>query len=284
MTVIKALNNNMVLVCDAQGHDCICQGKGIGWSKKKGDSIDESLIERRFVPTNIDESRYFQQLFSEIPGELWKIAEDVVEFARRQYGINVSQKIILPLCDHMAGGIERYRTGVQLSNPILWDVKRIYPKEFKTGKYALKLIREQFGMEMLEDEAAFLAYHFVYAQLDNMPTGASPDMIVKLVGDIVEFVQQAFQITLNEEEWNYQRFLTHLKFFANRIISHQAYDENGDDEFYEEFRKKYPHVYRCVSRIADYILKEYEYTVPQEEWLYLMIHIERVTRKYRISK
>ena len=95
----------------------------------------------------------------------------------------------------------------------------------------MELIREQFGVEMLEDEAAFLAYHFVYAQLDNMPAGSSPDTIVKLVGDIVEFVQQAFQITLNEEEWNYQRFLTHLKFFANRIVSHQAYEEN-DDELY----------------------------------------------------
>lgn len=281
MTVIKALNNNMVLACDAQGNDCICQGKGIGWQKKKGDPIDESLVERQFVPASIDESRYFQQLFSEIPEEFWKIAEDVVEYAQRQYNIKVSHKIILPLCDHMAGSIERYRTDVQLTNPILWDIKRVYPKEFKVGKYALELIREQFGVEMLEDEAAFLAYHFINAQLDNTPAGASPDTIVKLVGDIVEFVQQAFQITLNEEEWNYQRFLTHLKFFANRIVSHQAYEENDDDELYEEIKKKYPHVYRCVYRIVDYILEEYEYTVPQEERLYLMIHIERVTRKYR---
>ena len=36
-----------------------------------------------------------------------------------------------------------------------------------------------------------------------MPAGSSRDAIVKLVGDIVEFVQQAFQITLNEEEWLY---------------------------------------------------------------------------------
>lgn len=284
MKVIKSLNNNMVLVRDAQGNDCICQGKGIGWQKRKGDYIDEGLIERRFVPANSDESRYFQQLFSEIPEELWKIAEDVVAFARRQYGIEVSQKIILPLCDHMAGSIERYHSGIHLTNPMLWDVKRVYPKEFKAGKYALEQVKEQFGVEMLEDEAAFLAYHFINAQLGSMPAGTSPDTIVKLVGDVVDLVQQSFQITLNEEEWNYQRFLTHLKFFTHRIVSHQGYEENSDDELYEDIKRKYPHVYRCVQRIAAYILKEYEYEVPQEEWLYLMIHIERVTRKYRRSK
>lgn len=284
MKVIKSLTNNMVLACDAQGSECICQGKGIGWQKKKGDPIDESLIERRFIPANNDESRYFQQLFSEIPGEFWKIAEDMVKFAQRQYGIKVAQKIILPLCDHMAGSVERYRTGVQLSNPILWDVKRAYPKEFKVGKYALELIREQFGVEMLEDEAAFLAYHFINAQLDNMSAGASPDTVVKLVSDIVELVQQSFQISLNEEDWNYQRFLTHLKFFANRIAVHQTYEEDNDEELYEDIRRRHPHVYRCVQRITDYIRREYTYEVPREEQLYLMIHIERVTRRLRRSQ
>ena len=283
MKVVKSLNNNMVLARDDQGNDCICQGKGIGWQKRRGDSVDESLIKRRFTPANADESRHFQQLFAEIPEEYWKIAEDVVDYARRDHEIRVSQKIILPLCDHMAGSVERYRTGVHLANPMLWDIKRVYPKEFKVGKYALEQIRQQFGVEMWEDEAAFLAYHFITAQLDNMPPGASPDAMVKLVGDVVNLVQDLFQITLNEEDWNYQRFLTHLKFFANRVVVHQTYGDDNDEELYEDIRRRYPHVYRCVQRICEHILREYSYTVPEEEQLYLMIHIERVTRRYRRS-
>lgn len=282
--VIKSLNNNMVLACDAQGHDCICQGKGIGWQKRQGDTIDESCVERRFIPANADESRHFQQLFSEIPDVFWKIAEDVVAYADQRHGIKVPQKIILPLCDHMAGSAERYRSGVHLTNPMLWDVKRVYPKEFKVGKYALEQIRDQIGIDMLEDEAAFLAYHFINAQLGNLSASASPDTLVKLVGDIVELVQQSFQISLNEEDWNYQRFLTHLKFFANRIVSHQACEEDNDEELYEDIRRRYPHVYRCVQRIVEYILREYTYEVPGEEQLYLMIHIERVTRRCRRPK
>lgn len=69
----------------------------------------------------------FPRFPSEIPGELWKFAEDVVTFAKRQYGLEASPKIILPLCDHMAGSIERCHSGIHLTNPMLWDVKRVYP-------------------------------------------------------------------------------------------------------------------------------------------------------------
>src|SRR5699024_3413306 len=124
-------------------------------------------IERYFIPANEKESIHFQQLFSQIPEEFWGLAEDVVEYGKSRYSINVSSKIILPLCDHMAGSVERYQKGVQLENPILWDIKRIYPKEFQIGKYALKLLEERFQIVMKEDEAAFLALHFVNAQLDQ---------------------------------------------------------------------------------------------------------------------
>ncbi len=60
MKVVKSLNNNMVLARDEHGDECISQGKGIGWQKRSGDSVDTSLIERRFVPENQDESRHFQ--------------------------------------------------------------------------------------------------------------------------------------------------------------------------------------------------------------------------------
>lgn len=280
MRVVKALNNNMVLARDDNGNDLICQGKGIGWQKRSGDLINESAVERRFFPASKDESIHFQQLFAEIPEEFWAIAEQVVEYGQNRYSIRVSPKIILPLCDHMAGSVERYKKGITLENPMLWDVKRVYPKEFKVGKYALFLLKENYGLEMKEDEAAFIAYHFVNAELGNMIT-VSPDTMTKLIGRIIDLVQQSFQITLNEEDWNYQRFLTHLKFFVNRIVTRQTYEETDESDLYLELRKRYPHVHNCVTRIADFILIDFHYDISQEERLYLMIHIERVTRRYR---
>lgn len=275
MKVVKALSNNMVLMRDQRGKTCICQGKGIGFHKRVGDSIDERLIERCFLPASPDESRHFQKLFSEISDKFWEIAEEVVDFGREHYGIKVSQKIILPLCDHMAGSVERYKKGIVLENPMLWDVKRVYPKEFKIGRYALRLLEENYGILMKDDEAAFLAYHFVNAQLDSKTGEVLPDYMTMLASRVIDLVQQSFQIVLDEEDWNYQRFLTHLKFFVKRVAVRQAYEEDGNNEMYQAMRLRYPQVGRCIDQIADIILIDFHYDISIDERLYLMIHIKK---------
>lgn len=278
MKIAKSLNNNMVLAVDDQGRECVLKGKGIGYQKKKGDRIDEEQIELRFVPASQEESRHFQQLFSEIPEEYWDMAGKVVDYARTRRKLPVSDKVILPLCDHMAGAVERYQQGIALDNPMLWDVKRVYPKEYRVGKYALTLIEEQYGITMKDDEAAYLAYHFVIDELGSQP-GPDPGIMTEIAGRIIEIVEKSFQIELNEEDWNYQRFLTHLKFFVKRVIEREPNEESEDQSLFEEVRSHYPHVYKCVERISDYILIEHHYDVNRDEQLYLMMHLERVTRK-----
>ena len=96
MQIIKSLNNNMVLVRDKDGMEKICQGKGIGFQKKKGDILKSTdSVERVFVPENGTDRRHFLELFSEIPDAYWGIAEKVVAFAREKYDIKVSDRIIL---------------------------------------------------------------------------------------------------------------------------------------------------------------------------------------------
>lgn len=277
--IVKSLNNSMVLVRNASGAEKICQGKGIGFQRKKGEVLDLAMVERTFVPENDRDRNQFLELFAEIPEEFWEIADTVVEFGRDRYKIQVSDRIILPLCDHMAGSVERYKKGVALSNPMLWDIKRIYPDEFQIGRYALTLLRDRYGVEMQEDEAAFLAYHFINAQLGNKK-GLSPVSMTEIISGILRILEESFQITLNEEDWNYQRFLTHLKFFAQRISARSGHSGEADEELYEELAERYKKVNKCVDRIADYILIEHHYDLSVDERLYLLMHIQRVTKRY----
>lgn len=277
MKIIKAINNNMVLTRDEYGKECICRGKGIGWKKRHGDTVDEKLIEQKFVPETADESTRFQKLFTEISEEFWEISERVLQYGKEKYNLNISQKVLLSLCDHMSGSIERIQKGISLDNPMLWEIKRVYPKEYRLGKYAVALLDEHFKVKLKEDEAAFLAFHFVNGQLKSMEN-VPPDELAKLAGEIIDIIQQTYQITLDEEEWNYRRFLTHLKFFVNRVMLKKVIEESGDIELYDEMVKMYPHANKCVEYISDFILINYHYDISRDEKLYLLIHIERVTR------
>ncbi len=279
MKIIKILNNNMVLVKTDEDKEQICQGKGIGFGKKAGATIDDGQVERRFVLSDTKERTNFTSLFAEISDEYFAIADQTLQFARSELNIKVPDKVLLPLCDHMAGSMDRYRKGIILNNPMLWDTKRVYPSEFAAGCYALKLLEEKFGVRMKEDEAAFLAHHFVASSLDHMSDFSADDM-TKLIAEIIGMVEASFQIDLNENDWDYQRFLTHLKFFAQRVISRKVMDTPADTELYDELSERYMHVNNCVNRIADHILINYHYDINTDEKMYLLIHVRRVTKKY----
>ena len=151
----------MVLAVDKDDNECICQGKGIGFNVKKNSEIQVDDVERIFYPETKAESNKWQLLFSEIPEDLIEIGQLIIADARNVYQVRVSDRVLLPICDHIMGAIDRYRQGIKVKNPMLDDIKKIYPKEFKVGLNAIKLINEKYNIYMLEDEAAFLAYHLV---------------------------------------------------------------------------------------------------------------------------
>nr|WP_238121518.1 PRD domain-containing protein [Ligilactobacillus salivarius] len=70
----------------------------------------------------------------------------------------------MALSDHIYSALERYNSGVELKNNLLWEIKRFYPKEFTVGKEALDIINKQFGIKLPEDEAGFITMHIVEAQ------------------------------------------------------------------------------------------------------------------------
>lgn len=277
MIIEKVLNNNMVISRNKEGKEIILQGKGIGFNRKKGEEIKGHEIERIFTPNDKNEIKRFQDFFSKLPEEYWEIAEQMTAYAKESCELLVSDRVLLPICDHLAGAVERYRRGLVLKNPMLWEMKHIYPKEYKVGAYGLDLVKRRFHIRMEADEAAFLAFHYICAQLGD---GKVEDLesITRLIGEIRAIVEASYQFRLDEESWEYQRFITHLKFFAGRLLG-GIQNNWADDEWFPLIKEKYPHAYRCIVKIADFIHDAYHYELNREEMLYLMIHIEKVTRQ-----
>ena len=278
LKVKKSFNNNLILATDSAGTEVILKGKGIGFHKQRGDAVDEHLVEATFRPENENESSRFLQLFSSIPVDYWTIAEELLVWARETQGLKLSQKVILPLCDHLAGAVERYRNGVRLKNPMLWDIQRLYHREYCTGLRALELVKEYFGVEMDENEAGFLAYHFVNDQLGGQEQKKDLSLMTTLLGEVVDIIQQSFQLTLDPGDYNTQRLFIHVRFLVQRILGFQQQQPEVDEDWYNQFAAKYPRSHRCVLRIAQHLEDYYHYHLGLDEQLYLLIHIAQVTR------
>ena len=239
MVIEKVLNNNMVISRNPEGKEIILQGKGIGFNKRKRDSIVSTQVERIFTPNDKNEIKRFQDFFAKLPDEYWEIAEQMTHYAREVCELKVSERVLIPVCDHLAGAVERYQSGAVLKNPMLWEVKHLYPKEYQVGCRGLELVKKRFHIQMEPDEAAFLAFHYVCSQLGDSQV-ENLEAITRLIKEITQIVE---------------------------------------DEWFHLIKEKYPQSYKCIVKIADFIHDVYHYELNREEMLYLMIHIEKITRQ-----
>lgn len=94
--------------------------------------------------------------------------------------------------------------------------------------------------------------------------------------EIETIVRMTFSIDLDVESVYYYRFITHLKFFAERLFSNKTYQDQDVDNMLEIVEMKYPKEYACVEKISKFIEKQYGYKLSKEEMLYLCIHVSRI--------
>ncbi|MBR8665773.1 PRD domain-containing protein [Bacillus paralicheniformis] len=276
MKIAKVINNNVISVLNEQGQELVVMGRGIAFQKKPGEAVDESRIEKIFRLDNKDVSERFKTLLDEIPIEFMEMSEEIISYAKLKLGKKLNDSIYVSLTDHIHFAVERYKKGLDIKNALLWETKRLYKDEFAIGKEALAIIEKKTGTALPEDEAAFIALHIVNAELnEEMPNIVN---ITKVMQEILSIVKYHFHIDFDEESLHYYRFITHLKFFAQRLFS-GAYMESRDDFLFETVKNKYRDAYVCTNKIRQYIEKEYGHQLTNEELLYLTIHIERVVHQ-----
>ncbi|WP_282059723.1 BglG family transcription antiterminator LicT [Bacillus pumilus] len=278
MIISKVINNNVVSAYDDEQHELVIMGRGIAFQKKSGDPIDEERIEKVFSIQNKDISEKFKTLLYDIPIEYMQVCEAIIDHARTTLNKNLNDSIYVTLTDHITFAIERHQKGMDIKNALLWEIKRLYKEEFMCGVEAIRIIQDKLNIHLPEDEAGFIAMHIVNAELnEEMPNVIQ---ITKLIQDILNIVKYHFQIDLDEESLNYFRFVTHLKFFGQRLFN-ETQMENQNEFLYEVVKEKNTAAFQCAEKINDYVQKEYNRSLIEDEMLYLTLHIDRVIKRKR---
>ena len=272
MEISKVLNNNVAVVIE-NNEEKIVMGRGICFKKKTGDMIEPETIDKVFYLHNQEVLSRFKELVVDIPLEYLEIGEEIMDEARLSLGKALNDNIYISMVDHIYTAVIRAKDNILVKNALLWDIQRFYKEEYQIGKKALEIIEKKTGVLLPNDEAGFIALHIVNGQLDE----DVHDMyeITKIMQEIENIVRYHFKIEFNEESAYYYRFITHLKFFAQRLVEHKKQNKQEDD-LLEVVQVKYANAYQCVEKIAMYIKNQYNYELYDEEKLYLTIHIHRV--------
>lgn len=276
MLVKQILNNNVVSAVDEQGLEVILTGRGLGFKTQNGASVDKQAIEKIFRLEDPALSVRFKDLISEVPVEIVQLTADIVAMVRSNLAHSVSEGLLITLADHLHFALKRQQNNELISNPLEWEVRHFYTAEYALGRQALAMIVARTGFLLPDSEACSIALHIVNAGLND--TMGKTTKITRLIYQLQNIVKYFFNLTIDESSLNYQRFITHLKFFAQRVVDGVVIN-NDDDEFFAIARRRYQHTLKCVEAINEFVSKNYHHTMSNSEKLYLTVHIENVVHR-----
>lgn len=280
MIIIQILNNNVVSASDADGAEFILTGRGLGFNAHVGDIVEQSKVEKTFSLTERTVADRFKILLNEVPVEVIQLTDDIVTLARNALGYPLSDALYVSLADHLNFALKRHAQGLEIQNPLEWEVRHLYRKEYLVGRQSLAFIASRTGQLLPDAEACSITLHIVNASM-NVPDGQIMEM-TRLIFQIQNIVKYWFAISIDDQSLNYQRFVTHLKFFAQRVLAGEILN-NDDAELFDQMPKRYEKTLECVQAISEFVAKNYHHTMSSSEKLYLTVHIGNVVSRQKNS-
>lgn len=272
MRSIKIFNNSAVSVITPSGREAIVLGKGIGFNKRPGDEIDQSLIQKVYYIQDEMQTKFLEMLQGVRP-DVMDAAEQIIAKAEEN-GCSMSSQATISLIDHISFAIERQSSGLSLPNLLLNETKLLYQKEYQLGRQALEIIRQCCGADLPEDEAGYIALHLIAISVDR---DAAYDLL-KFVKGALDIIKESYGLTLNSESLDTMRLITHLKFLAQRIFQKTVWADEGIDDLYEGLLHRNPRNQQCLLRLDAYCSQTFGYTLSQQEKFYLLIHLTKILR------
>ncbi|GJM77308.1 transcription antiterminator BglG [Paenibacillus macerans] len=273
MIIEKIFNNNAIIARDEEREEFVVMGRGIAFKKSAGDEVDKGLIEKVFILKQTEASEKFKLLMDDIPTEYVSLCYDIIEYGKNMLQAKLSDFIYVTLTDHIYNAFRLHDRGLANANPLIWEIRKYYPKEYKVGQKALEFIEEVTGNRLPEDEAGNIALHLINAQTNGGSRQvADVARHTQKIHDILNIIKYSYNIELDEQSVSYERFITHLRYFFQRLNKREKV-ETLDHFLLKQVKAKYKQAYACVLKIEKYL----GLPLSDDEKLYLTIHTHRVT-------
>lgn len=270
--VIKNINNNWVLGIDDNGNELIAYGKGLGFPTMPYMLNDMSKVDRTFY--GMDE-KYVHQL-ENIPIDVFNLAAKIADIAKGRIDKNINPNLAFTLADHINFSIERYKKNIKIKMPLIYDIQQLYPTESEIGLFAVKLINRTFHIYLNECEATGIAMNIINAECSINSLDEKDDDLI--IDEIVLLIESIFKININRDSMNYSRFATHMIYLLKRIDEKKSISSDNI-RLLSALNEEYPLASESAYRIKDYLFEKKHRIVSEEEIIYLILHINRLTSR-----
>lgn len=269
MKLIKKLNNNYALALDSKGREVIASGKGIGFIKMPCQLNDMNRIDHVFY--DLDDR--FKKVLSSVSTSMLEVSDYIFDLAQRELKVRLNPNLIFVLADHLQFALKRVQRGIIFDIGISYEISYLHPREMEIGKKSLNYINTHSKIKLPESEAAILAMHI----LENEPMYKSKKdpKLDDIVDQSLKIIEDVYQIYIDKNSFSYYRFATHIKYLLDRKMENKSINSDNRN-IMEQMINEFPNAYKCVQILKQYLKEEMNWSISEEEQLYLMLHINRM--------
>lgn len=270
--VIKSFNNNILLVKE-NGEEKILFSKGIGFAKKLGDIIEKgTTVEKVFVISNEDNKRNFNEILNKVDDELIGLVEEALAEISDELRETLNENIHIGLVDHLYYSFKRLKNNENIENSFIIEIETLYKKEFELASRLAKRIEGCYQIEIPISEIGFITLHIQSARNDGQLSNTIKYSF--LSNSIIEHLEDRLKIEIDRKSLDYARFLTHIRFAIERILTNNEIKNDLRDII----KIKYSDSYKIGEEVRNILEKGLDIKVSDDEIAYLVIHIERFKR------
>lgn len=272
--ITMIMNNNVVLAKNLiSNNEVVLLGKGIGFGKKKNQMVyfSKEIIERSFINLSQSIKKDYYELIRQMDVSIMGLCEEIILMAEKAIG-ELNDNIHIVLTDHIGFAIERIKNNMEISNPFLHEIKLLYADEFKIALEAITKIKEETGVTLPEEEAAFIALHLHSARKNKQVKKTLKN--TRVIKEVVEYIEENIGFDASNEGLTYRRLLTHIRASLERIENHTTLENPLLDTIKKEFKVSW-----SIAQDAKKIIEDnLDIVVDENEVGYLTIHIDRLMR------
>lgn len=267
--VIKALNNNMVLIKE-QGVEKILLAKGIGFNKKFGDILEDNLeVDKVFSIEDKKNQENLKEVYNRVDGEFVAICEEALAEISEELGEDLNETIHIGLIDHLAIAMKRLKNKEQINNPFIVEIETLYSVEFEMAKKIVNKLQDKYEIDFPEGEIGFITLHIHSARNGKMLSNSIKYSY--LSNKIIIYIEEKFNSKIDKRSLDYARFLSHVRFTIERVLT----DTVLKNDLTEIIKKSYPVSYEIAEGASKIIEETLDKKVCDDEVAYIAMHVER---------
>ncbi|QIH75851.1 PRD domain-containing protein [Macrococcoides canis] len=270
--VIKVLNNNVVITEGDEG-ETILIGKGIGFGKKSGAVLKDSELERIekiFELKSSSEQERYKSLLTLTNDEVIHTVIEVIEFIDHKTNGEMNDNILLSLTDHIIFALKRYQEGIVVANPFLKETESLYRQEYLIAEQVVAMLNDRLQVQFPKTEVGFIALH-IHSSVNNHSL-RDMRLMTEVVQNAIMIIEQDLKVTVDKDSITYSRFLRHITFAVQRVMSDERMPEQKTLE--NLLKQQYPLCYNTSVKIVKMMQTYLNKPVYDSELVYLTMHIQ----------